>query len=53
MDITEKELAKLAARTFFSQPSTLLTPESHQLQSVEVGLPEDSLFTTGELLFTP
>lgn len=53
MNITEEELAKKAARTFFSQASTMLPPESYQLQSVEVYLPEDSHFTLGELLFTP
>ncbi|KAG0414161.1 hypothetical protein HPB47_008684 [Ixodes persulcatus] len=49
LHISEDELATLAAETFFPQPSTPSPSDCYQIQTENAHLPEDSLFTMGEL----
>ncbi|KAG0421463.1 hypothetical protein HPB47_002648 [Ixodes persulcatus] len=51
LHISEDELAALAAETFFPQPSTPSPSDCYQIQTENAHLPEDSLFTMGELVF--
>ncbi|KAG0442822.1 hypothetical protein HPB47_015584 [Ixodes persulcatus] len=51
LHISEDELATLAAETFFPQPSTPSPSDCYQIQTENAHLPEDSLFTMGELVF--